>query len=241
MKKAWTLAAVVIVHALIAAPAAAQSAEQAVQVVSRVANVRDSDSLKGEVIFQVYRGDVLRLHARSGDWYFVEDRSGRRGYISRTLVETVQLQPARPAIAPPAPTVTQKVEQPQPAAPVRTEPAQAPMRLAAQQAPAASKPGFAEWNNRLELAKAKRGKGIKFILIGLGTTVGGSAVLSRSSSPGLIQVVAMSGMGVAGYGGWTLYKAKQEIEDLDREGRMNGYLTLAPIPGGAQMSARLTF
>ena len=120
--------------------------------------------------------------------------------------------------------------------------------LALQQPPAAAKPGFDAWNGRFELARAKRGKGVRFILIGAAVaTVGpliGAAMISESGTTGgsaFALITTMGGIGTLGYGGWTLYSARQEIEDLDREGRIKGYLTLAPIPGGAQMAARFTF
>jgi hypothetical protein len=124
--------------------------------------------------------------------------------------------------------------------------------LALQQPTAARKPGFNEWDGRLESAKTKRGKGLRLIVIGTGIGVVGPlisvALISNSGSYSGVSagatvglITMLGGLGTAGYGAWTWHSAKEQIDDLDREGRMKGYLTLAPIPGGALMSAQLTF
>lgn len=81
------------------APLLAQGAEnksigqekvlQTLRVTAARANVRDSASMKAEVLFQVSRGDILRLIEKSGDWYWIEASDDRRGYIHRSLVEVL--------------------------------------------------------------------------------------------------------------------------------------------------------
>jgi len=77
-----------------------QIQESQVQVSVERANVRDLPSLKGEVIFQVFRDDVLQVVQKEGGWYFVETFSGRRGYISNTVVRSVELRwrPVAPSL-----------------------------------------------------------------------------------------------------------------------------------------------
>lgn len=53
--------------------------------------------------------------------------------------------------------------------------------------------------------------------------------------------VSLIGAGISGYGGYLWYTAKQDIEDLDMEGRTKGFLTLTPTRGGAVAHLALAF
>ena len=83
------------------------------------------------------------------------------------------------------------------------------------------------------------------MLIGGATLVAGPLIGGRSAGSAagraFIHVTTLGGLGVLGYGGWTHLRARERMEDLDREGRINGYLTLAPTPGGVYASAALSF
>jgi hypothetical protein len=75
-----------------------EPASRQVKVTAPLANVRSERSATGPVVFQLKRGETATLVETSGDWYQIEDASGRRGYVFSTLVEVVE--PA-PAAAPP--------------------------------------------------------------------------------------------------------------------------------------------
>jgi hypothetical protein len=90
---------VVVLSAFAPSTVAAQSEWQSLQVRVVRANVRDAASMKGGVIFQASENDVLTVLNTSGDWYFVESSTGRRGYINKTVVR--QVTPLAPDIATP--------------------------------------------------------------------------------------------------------------------------------------------
>jgi len=52
----------------------------------------------------------------------------------------------------------------------------------------------------------------------------------------------LGGAAIIGYGGWKYTSARDEIEDLDREGRTKGYLTLTPLHDkGVRLAVHVTF
>ena len=90
---------------MFSSPQAGQSSGRQVKVTAPVANVRSDRSPSGTIVFQLKKGETATLVETSGDWYQIEDSSGRRGYVFSTLVEIVE-----PVVAAPAATA-------QPAAP----------------------------------------------------------------------------------------------------------------------------
>ncbi len=77
----------------------------------------------------------------------------------------------------------------------------------------------------------------------LGTMTAGSSAASGSvSGANAGNVIALIGVGAMGYGGWVWLSGRSEVEDLDRQGRANGYLSLAPtMDGGVQLAAAISF
>jgi len=89
-------------------------AAEAVRVVARRANVRQSPDLTSRVLVTLEAGTILQVEEREGDWYRVRldgSEPARVGYVSATVVVPVpeaSSVPAAPAptapTAPPAPT-----------------------------------------------------------------------------------------------------------------------------------------
>lgn len=116
-------------------------------------------------------------------------------------------------------------------------------------------PGFTEWSAKLDSAKARRNSGKKVFWIGLGiaTVVPVVAAVAITTDPldpdtgnaanALTLVGLLGGTAMGVIGGIKWHNASEEIDDLDREGRIKGYLTLAPAPrgNGAQLALTLRF
>ncbi len=106
---------------------------------------------------------------------------------------------------------------------------------AAQQAGAAKPPGFAEWMGKLEAAKDRRKSGRTLfwsgIIVGTVVPIIGIAAGSTGTTAGgksyvfLTLTGLVGGGGLATYGGYKAHKASEDIQDLDREGRIKGYLS----------------
>jgi hypothetical protein len=78
--------------------------DRQVHITAEVGNVRSAASASSQILFQVRRGDTLRLIDTSGDWYLIEAPGGKRGYVYRTLAEVVEPPPpALPTPTPPPP------------------------------------------------------------------------------------------------------------------------------------------
>jgi len=111
-------------------------------------------------------------------------------------------------------------------------------------------PDRTEWQRRLEAAQDRRHAAKRLVLYGLGIS-GAGVVLAIAGSgdaldpnTGLVTlgaVASLAGGGVCIFGGYGWLSANGDIDDLDREGRMNGYLTLRPMRGGMQLAAVLRF
>lgn len=314
--KIWRIGFVVVVGFLVfgAAAVAAQQVQEQFRLSVQRANVRDMPSTRGEVIFQVSQDEVLKVIQKEGDWYWVENSTGRRGYISNTVVRLVGpvKAPSRsePNVPEPLPPILQKpssdtirnsdviamvkvglsdsiiiaaIKQSasaefdvspaglialktggvseaviqtlidrsgsfdaassgvtEKAVPVIENPRKGELAVS-QLPPGALRPGFDEWNSRLEQTRVKRGRGMKFALIGIGTTVVGPLIGGSTGSPSFVYLLALGGTGITVYGGWTWYSARQEIEDLDQEGRIKGYLTFVPTDGGVRLAMNFRF
>lgn len=105
--KIWRIVFVVVVGFLVfGGTAVAAQAQQQVQVSVQRANVRDMPSTRGEVIFQVSQDEVLKVIQKEGDWYWVENSTGRRGYISNMVVRLVESSPEL-KVPSPLPVVSQ--------------------------------------------------------------------------------------------------------------------------------------
>lgn len=104
------------------------------------------------------------------------------------------------------------------------------------------KPGFDEWNGRIQAARSRRTRGSRIVMAGVGVIVLSNFV-GGSSEGGLKAQLAVSliGAAVTGYGGYLWHTARQRIEDLDLEGRTKGYLSLAPTRGGAVATYAYSF
>lgn len=118
--------------------------------------------------------------------------------------------------------------------------------------------GKADWQQRLDLAQAKRSKGIRYVFVGLGMGVGGTIIAAAGGSSysvdrlgrvedsgGGLRVVgaltALGGAGVFWYGIYNWLKGGDEVDNLDREGRSNGWLTLVPTDGGVRLAMNFSF
>lgn len=73
-----------------------------VEVVVATANVRAAASPTATIAFRLAKGAVATLIETQGSWYLIEDASGRRGYVSRTVVQ-LRPGPAAAAVDAPAP------------------------------------------------------------------------------------------------------------------------------------------
>lgn len=52
-------------------------------------NVRAQGSIEGEVIGQVYKGDIVQIVSQDDAWYQIITSDGTQGYVSATYVEVV--------------------------------------------------------------------------------------------------------------------------------------------------------
>ena len=224
--------------------------ERYFRIVVAVANVRSEPSTLSPVVTKVERGTVVKVLGLGGDWVKVsvlaEGVPEKVGYIWRTLGAlesfTIEASVSESPAPPVVPTSQTTLIEPKPKLVIPTfpnRPANTTGKL----------PGFTEWSVQLERARAERGKGIRFMLIGGATVVvapliGGAISSAGDGTPGtvLTLMATLGGTGILGYGGFTLYKAREEIEDLDQDGRIKGYLTLGPVPGGgAQVALNIRF
>ena len=131
-------------------------------------------------------------------------------------------------------------------------------RLSQQGAIAPKLDGFTEWQARLDRAKSARRNARNTMLIGAGIMAAGVVVgilvtgtsvdeignLEGSPKSGLAvtMIGGLGGAAVMGYGGWKYVSARDNIEDLDREGRTKGFLSVVPLPEkGVRVALRLTF
>lgn len=103
MTRSVIVLAVLLTFALGAA--AAQEQPESLQVSVVRANIRDAASMNGEVIFQASQNDVLTVLDKSGDWYFVETSTGRRGYIHTSVIRVIQA-PSPSPVSPPTPAAS---------------------------------------------------------------------------------------------------------------------------------------
>ncbi|MBI4264681.1 MAG: hypothetical protein HY657_09915 [Acidobacteria bacterium] len=111
----------------------------------------------------------------------------------------------------------------------------------------------ADWQRRMNDAQSRRSRGIRYVFVGLGMGAAGSVIaaagapdysLDSDGGSGLVTVGALTAIGGAGvfwYGIYNWLKGGNEVDTLDREGRANGFLTLAPIDGGAKVATALRF
>ena len=76
--------------------------EREAHVLGMRVNVRAEPGLHGRVLYQVFRGEVLRVVEEAGDWVLVVPQDRAPGYISRALVELL----APPGVPPPPPPPT---------------------------------------------------------------------------------------------------------------------------------------
>ena len=115
-----------------------------------------------------------------------------------------------------------------------------------------------EWQARLKQAQARRSRGLRNIFVGVGTsTLGGILVMTGRPSISVDRfgnihdggkgrrtlgfLTILVGSGVSTYGGYHWLKGADEVDNLDREGRMNGYISLVPTSGGVYASATISF
>lgn len=97
------------------------------------------------------------------------------------------------------------------------------------------------WLGQIEETRKKRDRGL---LIGVGGLGGGILIASLAGSKGSVGGAVFGGLAgaaAAGYGGWTYVRAKDRLDDLDREGRAKGYVSILPTSGGVYASASFTF
>lgn len=52
-------------------------------------NVRAQGSIEGDVIGQVYKGDIVQIVSQDDAWYQIITSDGTQGYVSATYVEVV--------------------------------------------------------------------------------------------------------------------------------------------------------
>jgi hypothetical protein len=102
------LLALVLVPGVAPLPLHAQEPATSVEREARVAgsrvNVRAEPGLHGRILYQVSRGDVLRVVEEAGEWLLVVPPDGEPGYISRALVELLAPREVPPPTAvPPTP------------------------------------------------------------------------------------------------------------------------------------------
>jgi hypothetical protein len=93
----------VLVASLAIGPIAPASGieNQEVRVVVDNANVRSEPSAQSRVLEQAPRGTVLRVIEEMGDWYLVTAPGMQPGYVAKTVVESLTVEPAaKPTPAP---------------------------------------------------------------------------------------------------------------------------------------------
>jgi hypothetical protein len=110
----------------------------------------------------------------------------------------------------------------------------------------------ADWNNRLEDAQERRKRGLRLVLYGIGaagagtvvalTVAGSSDTVGGLRAGSAIAVISsLAGGGLATFGAFKWFSANGDIDDLDREGRAKGYLSIAPLPRGVYAGATFKF
>lgn len=250
-----TVASILFMVAGSTSDALAQPAAGTVRVTVPKANVRLEPAAGSPVLTSVPAGTLLEL-LEEGEWHLVtiptsQHQLPRTGYIFSRLVEVTR----RPMPAPPSQLVLEPTATAAPPAAVQQQ--AAPPRAAeadrgsegvvfaaAPPAPAAAVARLSareQWISDVEAARKKRDRGL-YILIG---GIGGGAVIAMAAGSKLSMGGAVLGaavvMGGGGYGGWTYFRARNRLEDLDRDGRVHGYVSVVPMPGGAYASASFSF
>lgn len=229
------------------------------------ANVRKEPSTTSPIIAIAPQDSSLVVVGRSGQWVQVEavDRNGTKvtGYILGNLgiVERTPDQPANKLTSAPAvpssPSSDSLPAKPNSSATATVDDSSsrgADVRVPL--VPQSSPGGLGgqatdrnEWRRRLQEATEKRSRSRRLALIGGGVAAFGMFVVpamvpadsASAAKSGLL--VGLGGLGTMFYGVYQWHLAKEAIDDLDRDGRMKGYLAIAPTRGGVQASATFTW
>ena len=114
-----------------------------------------------------------------------------------------------------------------------------------------------DWQVKMEQAQGRRSRGVRYVFVGIGTSVVGSVVAASSgtnysvSSSGVKVgggagrtiglLTTLAGGGVFWFGVYNWIGGANDVDVLDREGRAKGFLSLAPTDGGAQMAWNVSF
>lgn len=101
---------------------------------------------------------------------------------------------------------------------------------------------YQQWQSDLEDARADRSRSKTYFWAGLGVAVGapllGSTTVTYGGGSGTARLISLaSTVGAVGaiYGGIVWVQASDRIDELEREGRDQGYLTLHPMMRGGQV------
>lgn len=251
------------IAALLVSAVSLSAATDAFRITVSAANVRREPSYTAPIITTVKKDARLTVIDASEQWIKVEvaDQNGQRtiGYVLNSLgilertIEVVR-ESSPPRVAP----------SPQAAAPVIAAPAAPATRDLAVALPAVSAASPAltrslaaerernDWNLRLEDAQQRRKKGLRLVIYGVGiATVGtivGVTMIQGSDSYGGVQsgsaigtFSSLGGGALATWGAFRWFGANSAIDDIDREGRQKGYLSVVPTRDGIYASASIGF
>jgi len=97
--------------------------------------------------------------------------------------------------------------------------------------------GLAQWKAKVDAAQKRRRSGVTYVLVGTGVAVASSVLGVATASLPVYLIGGLGGSALMIYGGVTWISANDQIDELDREGRMKGYLSQT---GGAQWRVALS-
>ena len=115
------------------------------------------------------------------------------------------------------------------------------------------------WQVEMDKAQQRKSRGIRYMFVGIGASAVGSFIVAASGPPDVTYnfttgqtktsnggttlgvMTMLTGGGTFWYGIYNWLSGSNDLERLDREGRQNGFLTLAPTHGGVYASATISF
>ena len=109
-------------------------------------------------------------------------------------------------------------------------------------------PGYDAWRASMDAARAKRRRGMILTAAGFlgaplvgGLVAGGSAAAGSEAGVGVGGLIYLAGIGVGVYGVFQWINGHSEMGDVELDGERAGYVSVAPVRGGAVATLALSF
>ena len=109
-------------------------------------------------------------------------------------------------------------------------------------------PGYDAWRARMDAARGKRRRGMIMTFGGLlgapivgGAVAGGSAAAGSEAGIGVGAMISLAGLGVGIWGIFEWINGHSDMGDIELDGERAGYVSIAPVRGGAVANLALSF